>query len=77
MLKWIMNIINKNESDMRWCKGKSWVVRLPVLAFMIYLFYQNTFNHKYQKSSVIFRVCWYLTGIKIIFWQNICLKIDF
>lgn len=38
---------NKNESDINWCKGKSWVVRLPVLFFMIYLLYQNIFNPNY------------------------------
>ncbi|KKP63265.1 MAG: hypothetical protein UR60_C0047G0005 [Candidatus Moranbacteria bacterium GW2011_GWF2_34_56] len=38
---------NKNESDISWCKGKFWVVRLPVLVFMFYLLYQNIFNHEY------------------------------
>ena len=38
---------NKNESNKSWCKGKSWLVRLPVLVFMIYLLYQNIFNHEY------------------------------
>jgi hypothetical protein len=38
---------NKNEANINWCKGKSWIVRLPVLVFMIYLLYQNISNPDY------------------------------
>lgn len=39
--------ISKNESGMNCCVGKSWVVRLPVLVFMVYLLYQNISNSDY------------------------------
>jgi hypothetical protein len=38
---------NKNETDISWCRGKSLLVRLPVLVFMFYLLYQNIFNPNY------------------------------
>lgn len=41
------NNMSENELNINWQGGKSWVVRLPVLFFMIYLLYQNLFNPDY------------------------------
>ena len=43
----MINFKNNDNDIFLSCRGKSWVVRLPVLIFMIYLLIQNMFNPDY------------------------------